>query len=142
MTLSSIVEYTKWTRQTKSGTRNQEGKALGINLRTGVSVLVNKESLFTQRECVETATPIVGPFKIVKSHPATSNYTLDLPEESKAQHIHPMFHVSLLRPHEVNDTQLFPHQDPIMFYDFGQTTSNGLWTKSLGIDGREDRFSF
>ena len=50
----------------------------------------------------------IGPFRVTKAFPDTSNYELDLSPELKARQIHPKFHVSLLRPHEPNDDTLFP----------------------------------
>lgn len=61
----------------------------------------------------------VGPYKIVRAHPDTSNYTLDLPDVLRKRRIHPTFHASLLRPHQPNDDVLFPHWDVTRFYDFG-----------------------
>lgn len=45
----------------------------------------------------------LGPFKIVEK-PSPLNYKLDLPPRSR---IHPVFHVSKLRPHVTRDTQQF-----------------------------------
>ena len=62
----------------------------------------------------------IGPYKIVKCHPESSSYTLDLSDELKARRIHPKFHVSRLRRHEPNNDELFPHRDSKLFYDFGE----------------------
>ncbi|RDB24931.1 hypothetical protein Hypma_007676 [Hypsizygus marmoreus] len=48
-----------------------------------------------------------GPYTIAKAHPATSSYTLDLPESSS---IFPTFHASQLQPFHPNDNILFPHR--------------------------------
>jgi hypothetical protein len=50
----------------------------------------------------------IGPYKVLKSKAATSNYILELPEELQHRGIHPKFHVSRLRPHVQNDDLLFP----------------------------------
>jgi len=46
-----------------------------------------------------------GPFRILKSHPESSSYTLDMPSSSKA---HPTFYVGELRKYVANDDTLFP----------------------------------
>jgi hypothetical protein len=45
-----------------------------------------------------------GPFKITRAHPETSDYSLKLPNEPNR---FPIFHSSLLRPHILNDNELF-----------------------------------
>ena len=47
----------------------------------------------------------LGPFRIVKANPDTSNYELDLPLEYQ---IHPNFHAKLLKPFIENDHDQFP----------------------------------
>jgi hypothetical protein len=61
----------------------------------------------------------VGPYKILHAKHETSNYTLELPTALQAHRLHPMFHVSLLRPYHASDDAMFPnrvHPEP---YDFG-----------------------
>ncbi|OJT03559.1 Transposon Ty3-I Gag-Pol polyprotein, partial [Trametes pubescens] len=65
----------------------------------------------------------IGPYKVIESFPNTSNYVLDLPPELKDRHIHPHFHVLLLRKHEANDDALFPRREARAFYDFGVDNS-------------------
>jgi hypothetical protein len=64
----------------------------------------------------------IGPYEITKSHPETSSYTLDLPEELKRRRIHPTFHANLLKPHSPSDTGLFPNRPLNFYYDFGHDT--------------------
>ena len=54
----------------------------------------------------------VGPYKIMKAIPSTSNYELELPMELVKRQIHNRFHVSLLR-------LLFPSRRKAQLYDFG-----------------------
>jgi hypothetical protein len=61
----------------------------------------------------------IGPYKVTESHPNESKYTLDLPPELKAQRIHPLFHVTRLRPHNKNDDALFPKREVCAYYNFG-----------------------
>ncbi|KAG1793838.1 uncharacterized protein HD556DRAFT_1190069, partial [Suillus plorans] len=49
-----------------------------------------------------------GPYKIVDANPATSTYTLNLPN---SPNICPTFHISQLRPFIPNDATLFPTQE-------------------------------
>jgi hypothetical protein len=61
----------------------------------------------------------VGPYRVLRAKPETSNYELELPTALQKQRIHPMFHVSLLRPYHASDNTMFPnrvHPEP---YDFG-----------------------
>jgi hypothetical protein len=51
----------------------------------------------------------VGPFEISKTEPATSNYTLKLPQEFR---IHPKFHARRLKLAHDNDPKLFPGRIP------------------------------
>lgn len=61
----------------------------------------------------------VGPYRVVKAIPETSNYVLELPDELVKRRIVPRFHVSLLRPHFENDDAMFPNRTSIDAYDFG-----------------------
>ncbi|KXN81608.1 hypothetical protein AN958_04320 [Leucoagaricus sp. SymC.cos] len=61
----------------------------------------------------------IGPYKVVESNPEMSNYKLDLPQALVNQRIHPVFHVSLLRPFHESDNTLFLDQTWPEPYDFG-----------------------
>ena len=60
----------------------------------------------------------IGPYKVLRALPESSNYELELPEELKCRQIHPCFHVSLLRPHHPNNDTLFPNRHTPEAYDF------------------------
>jgi len=66
----------------------------------------------------------IGPYKVTKSHPAESKYTLDLPPELAARRIYPSFHVSRLRHYEKNDDVCFPKREVRAYYDFGDAEDN------------------
>jgi hypothetical protein len=68
----------------------------------------------------------VGPYKVVKAMPSTSNYVLELPPELVRRRVHPRFHVGLLRPHYPNDDALFPNRKKAEPYDFG-APENAEW---------------
>lgn len=72
-----------------------------------------------KRRARKLAPKFIGPFKVIKAYPKTSNYELELSPELIARRIHPMFHASLLRPFEPNDDLLFPSRESKHFYDFG-----------------------
>jgi len=61
----------------------------------------------------------IGPYKVVRAMPDSSNYELELPLDLVNRRIHPVFHVSLLRPHQANDDALFPNRTSADPYDFG-----------------------
>ena len=61
----------------------------------------------------------IGPYKVLRAHPETSNYTLDLPEDLRRRKVHATFHISWLCRHEASDDALFPHRDTQVFYDLG-----------------------
>ena len=48
----------------------------------------------------------IGPYKIKEANRKMSNYTLELPP---GLNVHPTFHVEVLRTHEPNDDNIFPH---------------------------------
>ena len=68
----------------------------------------------------------MGPYKVSKAIPTTSNYELDLPPELAKRQVHPRFHVGLLRPHYPNDNVLFPNRKRAEPYDFG-TPEEAEW---------------
>src|SRR6202453_2872514 len=61
----------------------------------------------------------IGPYTVIDTKPDKSVYTLDLPPELVHRHIHPTFHVKLLRPYKPNDDILFPGREALAYYDFG-----------------------
>ena len=66
----------------------------------------------------------IGPYKVMKSHPEISRYTLNLPPELKARRIVLLFHVSLLRQYHKSDNTIFPMREVRTFYDFGDAEDN------------------
>jgi hypothetical protein len=68
----------------------------------------------------------IGPYRVTRAIPESSNYELELPEELVKRRVHSRFHVSLLRPHNANDDALFPNRARAEPYDFG-TPDDGEW---------------
>jgi len=88
-----------------------------------------------KRQAQKLAPKYIGPFKVTKAFPDTSNYILELSEELIARRIHPKFHVSLLRRYEPNDDVIFPSRESKRFYDFRMPNNNEwLIDKLLDID--------
>jgi len=54
----------------------------------------------------------LGPFKIIRAEPKTSNYELELLPKVDFTSIHPNFHANLLRRHVPNDPEQFPRREP------------------------------
>lgn len=61
----------------------------------------------------------IGPYKVLEAHSDMSNYKLDLSKNLKKCGIHPVFHISCLCCHKLNNDELFPHQDTQVYYDLG-----------------------
>jgi hypothetical protein len=72
-----------------------------------------------KRRARKLAPKYIGPYKVTKAYPETSNYDLELSEELIRRRIVPKFHASLLRPFEPNDDSIFPSRESKRFYDFG-----------------------
>jgi len=68
----------------------------------------------------------IGPYKVEKADPTTSNYTLELPKPLQERRIHPKFHVSLLKPHYPSSDSAFPNRLQPEPYDFG-TNDDHEW---------------
>jgi hypothetical protein len=90
------------------------------DLPVGALVFVSTENLALPKGRARKLMPkYIGPYPIIKSHPESSSYTVNLPDELASKALHATFHVSKLRPHEPNDEVLFPNRDTKFFYDFG-----------------------
>ena len=54
----------------------------------------------------------IGPFKIIKAKPDSSNYELELYPAVDFKSIHPVFHAKLLRRYIPNDPRRYPAREP------------------------------
>jgi hypothetical protein len=61
----------------------------------------------------------IGPYRVTKATPSTSNYDLELPPELVRRRVHLRFHINRLKPHHPNDDALFPNQQSPDPYNFG-----------------------
>jgi hypothetical protein len=83
-------------------------------------VYLSTKNLNLPKSRARKLTPkFIGPFRVIESSPSHSTYKLELPMELTARRIHPRFHVSLLRPHQPNNDDIFPSREVGRFYDFG-----------------------
>jgi len=62
-----------------------------------------------QGKCAKFLDRYIGPFKVIRAHPETSTYKLELPSSYK---IHPTFHARLLKAAVPNDPESFPAREP------------------------------
>jgi hypothetical protein len=86
----------------------------------GDSVYLPTENLTLLKGRVKKLLPkYIGLYEILRVAPKKSSYEIRLPEELKRRQIHPVFHISRLRPHIRNDNSLFPGREAKSFYDFG-----------------------
>ncbi len=65
----------------------------------------------------------IGPYKVVKSHPEVSTYTLELPTALKECYLMSTFHISLIWPYYPTNDVMFPNQAHPEPYDFGAPDS-------------------
>ena len=59
------------------------------------------------------------PYKVLWANPHTSSYKIKLPPDLREQHIHNVFHESVLRPYVVNDDDRFPKCETCINVDIG-----------------------
>ena len=63
----------------------------------------------------------IGPYKVLRA----------LPEELKRRQIHPCFHVSLLRPHHLNNDTLFSNRHTPEAYNFGAPNDTEWYVEEI-----------
>jgi hypothetical protein len=91
----------------------------------GDKVYLSTENIALPKSRARKLMPkFIGPYKVTKSHPSESRYTLDLPPELKARRIHPTFHVTQLHHYICNDDRAFPRRKVRAYYDFGDAEDN------------------
>ena len=82
--------------------------------------LATKDLALPKRRAGKFLPKFIGPYLVLEAKPNSSNYRLDLPEDLQQRRIHPVFHISHLRPHNQNDEKLFPGCGSVEPYDFGE----------------------
>lgn len=82
----------------------------------------------------------IGPYLVPESKLGVSTYQIDLPDELKCKNIHPVFHVSRLRPHHPNDEVKFPGCESVAPYDYGEPDDETGWNPLMGINGEASGF--
>ncbi|KAJ3016072.1 hypothetical protein NUW54_g887 [Trametes sanguinea] len=103
--------------QTYQANKRRQAKPMFV---VGDKVYLSTKNLSMQKGRARKLIPkYIGPYAITACFPDMPNYVLDLPPELKARHVHPRFHVSLLRRNEPNDDTVFPSQEALSYYDVG-----------------------
>ena len=107
MAHDAIIESRVIQTQQANKRRRPEGP-----IAEGDKVYLSTENLSLPKSRTRKLMPkYIGPYRVTKSHPAESRYTLDLPPELQACRIHPTFHVSRLRTYTKNDDSMFPKRE-------------------------------
>ena len=102
-------------RQDKNLVRGKESP-----IKEGEKVYLSTANLNLPKGRAKKLLPrFIGPYKVLRARPETSNYTLELPDDLCKRKIHPTFHISRLWRHEPNDEKLFPNREAQVFYDLG-----------------------
>ena len=76
----------------------------------------------------------IGPYLVLDTNLRVSTYRLNLPVEMKTQNIHPMFHVTILRPYHPNNDTRFLGREMVTPYDYGELDDK---TGVESIDGHQ-----
>ena len=87
----------------------------------GDKVWLSTENLTMLKGQVKKLLPkFIGPFRITQVDLKTSNYCLELPNETILRWIHNNFHSSHLRKYIPNNDEKFPLRDAGYVYDYGE----------------------
>lgn len=99
-------------------------------IRIGDKVYLSTEDLNVPKGRARKLVPkYIGPYEVIQVIPGKSAYKIKLPPELERRRIHPVYHISKLRPHVSNDDSLFPGREARRFYDFGNDPEDE-WTVS------------
>lgn len=105
------------TFQTSRANRKQQQEPI---IKKGNMVYLSTKNLSLLKNRTNKLCPkYIGPYRVIETKPNMSNYTLELPTALQARCIHPTFHVSLLRPYQANNDEMFPIRTQPEPYDFG-----------------------
>ena len=64
-----------------------------LEFQPGCLVYLSTQNLALLKGCDRKLMPkFIGPYKVIDSHPNTSNYMVELPKELHCHQIHPTFH--------------------------------------------------
>jgi hypothetical protein len=111
----AIIETRVFQTEYANSRRREEPK-----ITVGDLVYLSTKNLTLPKNRTRKLCPkFIGPFKVAKSQPESSNYTLELPAVLQERGIFPTFHVSLLRPYYPSSDSEFPNRTQPEPYDFG-----------------------
>src|ERR1700752_5141310 len=104
MAHDAIIESRVIQTQQANKWRRPEGP-----IAEGDKVYLSTENLSLPKSWTRKLMPkYIGPYRVTKSYPAESRYTLDLPPELQTHRIYPTFHVSRLCTYMKNNNSTFP----------------------------------
>ena len=105
------------------------------DIKVGSKVFITTKDLALPKERAGKFLPkFIGPYLVLDTDLKVSIYRLDLPVKMKTWNIHPMFHVSRLRPYHPNDDMRFPGHDTVAPYNYGEPDDE---TGVESIDGHQ-----
>ena len=122
---SSTIERPGWHAALKEQIAAAQGRyqvqadrrrLLAPDFKVGDQAYVKAEHIRSTRPTKKLSEKFLGPFTII-ARPGSHSFTLRLPDSMRA--VHPVFHVSKLRPYIANDDDRFPRREAKRFYDFG-----------------------
>jgi hypothetical protein len=93
----------------------------GAEYQVGDLIYLSTENLSLPKGWAKKLLPkYIGLYKVLEAHNQALTVKLELPAALEAQWIKSTFHMSLVKPHVLNDDERFPHQDVQRHYDFSQ----------------------
>ena len=112
---NTIIESRVFQTHSANKSRREEPKISAGDL----VYLLTKNLNLPKGRAHKLCPKFIGPFKIARTQPETSNYTLELPAALQMRGIIPTFHVSLIQPYHASNDALFPNRLYLDPYDFG-----------------------
>jgi hypothetical protein len=111
----SIIAARVWQTKYANDKRREESQ---VNIGDLVYLATGNLNL-PQGRAKKLCPKYIGPYKVIKARPETSNYTVELPPALQQRRINPTFHISRLKPYNASNDALFPDRTKPEPYDFG-----------------------
>ena len=120
---------TQCTRQAIESNKNRcEGQAF----KQGELVLLSSKNINLHKGQSRKLFPkSLGPYEVLWANPGTSSYKIKLPPDLREQHIHDVFHESVLHPYVVNDNDQFPKRETRVNVDIGADPNEEWVVRSI-----------
>ena len=108
------------TQRTRQAVESNKHRREGQTFKEGDWILLSSKNINLRKGQSRKLFPkSLGPYQIVRAHPETSTYKIELPPDLKARRIHDVFHESVLRPYVENDAEKFPKRETRVQLDIG-----------------------